>query len=144
MQTNKTEAKQITWKKMILNDLKAQGFSTIAAKIKSITSDHNSVNVRSENLFKAERETLEGILREYQSGRFDGMTDSYVYDDTHSKPRTCRFVFLRNEFSEDIKAKIAGELLIDNGVSDDASSMAKLGIWYDVAIWRRLSDLEAA
>lgn len=138
-------AKQQTFKKIILDDLKAQGLQVIAAKINSIRyetfSMGSAVRVEARNLFKRERETLERILREYQHGSFDGMTDCYNYEES-KKPRSAKWVTLNHEFSEEVKAEVKANLAHMFGVTDNESAQAKFGQWYDVVVWRKLQELE--
>jgi spore coat polysaccharide biosynthesis predicted glycosyltransferase SpsG len=94
-------------------------------------------------MWRHERQKLEKILHQYTDGNFDGMTDSYVYKEgSAKKPMTCKYAFLRNEFSKDVKAIISENLKINWGVSDDKECMAKRGIWMDQAIYQDLSALD--
>lgn len=137
-----------TFKKIILDDLKAQGLGHIAAKITSIRyrafAGGDSVDVSAVNLVKAEREKLEGILREYQYGKFDGMQDLYEYDrEPATKSRQAKFVSLSHEWTQDMKERIKVTLAKDWDITDDQSAMARMGCWYDQASHRLLSQLEA-
>ena len=137
-----------TFKKIILDDLKSQKLDHIAAKIKSIRyetfANGNSVDVNTVNLFFGEREALEKILRKYESGSFDGMTDMYSYDNRREDvERQAKFVHLRNEYSEVIRNAAKEWLKNEMGVTDDASAQHKMACWYDTAIWRTIQGLNS-
>lgn len=140
--------KQPTFKKIILDDLKKSGLFDIIPKIKSITFDQfaggNSVNVRGENLFKSERETLEKLLSKYQYGHFDGMIDLYEYSNRRSDlPRQAKFVNLRNEFSEVIYKTAKHHLENSMNIIDDKTAQDKWSCWYDQAVWRIIQEIES-
>jgi hypothetical protein len=93
-----------TFKKIILDDLKAQGLSGISQKVKSITyhkySGGSSVTVEAQNLQDEERETLKKILSNYEDGTFNPMEDIYEYKKSLvKKERTAKYVFLNNTAS---------------------------------------------
>jgi hypothetical protein len=138
-----------TFKKIIFDDLKAQGLGHFCDKITSVRyksySMGNSLNVDSINLFKSDREKLEKFLDAYQYGEFDGMDDSYNYTgNPANKERQAKYVFLNNRFTDDIKEKVKAELKNKFEVIDDTSAMKKFSCWYDQATWRTLSDMEQA
>ena len=86
-----------TFKKIILDDLKAQGLDRIACKIKSITHEHyangNTLRVSTWVISQGDRTVLQSILNEYKEGYFDGMTDSYVRKPC-TKERSAMFIDL--------------------------------------------------
>lgn len=90
-----------TFKKIILDDLKAQGRKDIADKIYSVKyksfSGGDSVDVYARNLTDAEYTFVENLLYQYQDGYFDSMQDMYVYDRENKKTRTAKYLFVRNE-----------------------------------------------
>lgn len=134
-----------TFKKIILDDLKSQGLHSIVKKIKSIKyetfSMGDSVDVKAVNLTKTERTKLESILREYQHGSFDGMTDCYNYEKS-SKERSAKYVHLHHEFTEDVKNRVKEYLKSMYEVTNDQESQAKFRIWYDNLVWRKCNELE--
>lgn len=141
----KTE-KRVTFKKLILDDLKSQGLHSIASKIKSITYESfsmgDAVRVETLNLFKSERETLENLLYDYKYGTFDSMTDcSGIKENTANKARRAKYVTLNNKFTQDIKDDIKDLLRIDWDITDDATAKDKRGEWYDTLVWRELNKL---
>lgn len=134
-----------TFKKIILDDLKSQKLHSIVAKIKSIKYDSfsmgDSVDVTAVNLTKTEREKLESILREYQHGSFDGMTDCYNYSKS-SKERSAKYVHLRHEFTEDVKERVKADLKAHYDITNDKEAQAKFNCWYDNLVWRKCNELE--
>lgn len=140
-------AKEKTFKTIIMDDLKAQGLAHIAQKITSITyksySGGCSVDVSSVNLFKADREKLESILKDYEQGSFDGMQDLYEYKKgPTTKERLVKYAFLRNEFTQEIKDGVKLILANQWDIIDDTTAQAKMGVWYDQATHRILQQLE--
>jgi hypothetical protein len=90
-----------TFKKIILEDLKAQNLDSIAKKIKSITlqtySMGSTLHVSTSGLTDSERTTLKNVLEEYQDGHFNGMEDIYEYKKgAQKKERTAKYVNLQN------------------------------------------------
>jgi hypothetical protein len=139
--------KQPTFKKLILDNLKAMNRQDIAKKINSITyrsySMGDSVDVRATDLGKEQRETLEALLNEYQDGHFDGMQDLYVYNRTVNKPRTAKYVHLVHEFTPETKAKLTA--MIENKwdiPADDRECFKKFNQWRDAVLWRFMSEMQ--
>ena len=70
----------------------------------SITSDSysggNSVRIEWEDGHTCE--SVENIVEKYQLGRFDGMTDSYTYDNRMSDIPQVKYVQFQRLFSENI------------------------------------------
>jgi hypothetical protein len=135
-----------TFKKIILDNLKANGHGAIAAKIKSVKyssySGGDSVRVLAVNLVKPERELLEAILRDYQYGSFDGMTDCYNYDNRDPKvERQAKYVFLNTEFTPDVIESVKATLRDEYLVTDDKSAHEKRGRWYESAVWADCCEL---
>lgn len=138
------KTKKTTFKKLILDELKAMGRQDIASKITSITSSvysgGSSIDVRAVNLFKAEREVLNALLDTYTDGDFDGMTDSYTYKET-SREHTVKYAFLNNVFSEEIINAVKARLEKEYGITDNKSCFEKKHIWLDQAIHMVCVDL---
>lgn len=137
--------KKPTFKKLILDDLKAQGHHTIAAKIKSIRYESfsmgSSVDVDGVDLFKEEREILKSLLDDYTYGTFDPYTDcSGVKENTANKVRRAKYVHLNNEFSNPVKEKAIVHLGNYYGIFDDETAQEKRRCWYDTALWRVMSE----
>jgi hypothetical protein len=139
--------KQRTFKKIIFDDLKKRDLHHIIYAIKSVRyetfSMGNALRVQTLNLFKSDRAILESILKGYEYGRFDAMTDYSYSEKDPTKERQAKYVTLTNEFSDVIKQAAKHHLEQDLGVTDDKSAQDKLGIWYDTAIWRTLQNLES-
>lgn len=136
-----------TFKKLILDDLKAQGRKDIADKIRRIRyssfAGGDAVDVYAVDLFKNEREFLSKLLKEYEPGYFDGMTDCYYYNTEKStKPRTAKYVHLHHEFSETIKDIIKERLEARWDIIDDESAQKRRQLWYDQAVWMDCNALK--
>jgi hypothetical protein len=137
--------KQPTFKKLILEELKAKGHHAIAGKIKSIKyrsfSMGDAVDVSAVNLWKSEREILEDLLSEYRAGSFNSMEDMYEYKKgPDKKPRTAKYVHLDNEFSPDIKDDVKAMLALD-GITDNDTAYKRRGHWFDQVVWLEIRDL---
>ena len=131
-----------TFKAFLRNELKQRGLSRIATRIKSVTTDNNSVRVMTIDLFRQDRELLQSILDEYTQGSFDGMQDMYIYDSSkESKEFSFKYAFLNNSFSDDVEEKVKDTLRLKYDVIDDKTSMARLGRWYNAALWQELTKL---
>lgn len=107
---NKMIAKQPTFKKLILDELKAAGLSLIASKITSIRfksyAGGCSVNVTAKDCVKEEREQLEKIVDNYQECDFDGMQDLQTYRiNKASHPFRAKYAFVRYENTPEFEAK---------------------------------------
>lgn len=136
-----------TFKKIILDDLKAQGRADIVKKIKSIRyesySGGDSVSVQAENLFKTDRDFLSSLLKEYQHGFFDGMNDIYNYVRSE-KERSAKYVFLYVSFTEDVKEYVKKELEKEWGIVDDQTAQKKRHCRYDICVHQDIMALESS
>lgn len=134
-----------TFKKIFLSELKAAGRKDIAAKVKSVRTDHNSVTIETIDLFKSDREFVETLLSKYKMGHFNGMNDSYEYDNRRTDvARQYMYVFLNNGFSEGVKELVKKDLAEKWEITNDATALKKRGAWFDQIVWRDLCQLEAA
>ncbi len=136
-----------TFKKIILDDLKEQGLHRIVNKITSIKyksySGGCSVDVKTVNLFKTDREILKNILDQYKDGDFNSMEDIYEYrKDGPVKERYAKYVFLNNEFTQDIKDKIKEVLAVQWDIHNDKDCMEKSRCWYDQKVHQLINELE--
>jgi len=86
---------------MIRKHLKANG---IACTVKSENyAGGNSVNVWIADPLPATRAQIELYLAQFEYGSFDGMTDSYNYDNRRDDIPQVRFVFLNSEYSDEMR-----------------------------------------
>lgn len=135
-----------TFKKLILDELKSKNLNGVIQKINSIRyssfSMGDAVDVHSTDLVKSEREQLEGILKEYQSGSFNSWDDIYEYRKEKSRARTAKYVHLHNQFSSEVKEKVKKDLEENFQVTDYQSSWSNLGCDYETAVHRKLFQLE--
>lgn len=137
-----------TFKKLILDDIKARGLDHIAKKVTSIKyksfSGGDSVDVSIKNAWKSERETLKNLLDEYHDGHFNGMIDCYEYKETN-KARTAKYVHYQNEFSPEHYEAAQKYLLDEYGIQkgDDDRASEVLGRWYNESVRKVLWDAES-
>lgn len=90
--------------KLIRAHLKAQGIKArVTSDSASMTS---SVNVDLSDELHPTVEKVEAYCKQYQQGHFDGMDDSYHYSNTRDDLPQARFVFVRNDLSEEMRAEI--------------------------------------
>ena len=90
--------------KLIRAHLKAQGIKArVTSDSASMTS---SVNVELTDELHPVVEAVEAYAKQYQQGHFDGMTDSYDYSNRRDDLPQVRFVFVRNERSEEMQASL--------------------------------------
>lgn len=127
-------------KKIIMDELNLKNLERIAEKITSIRSDYSSLNVKTKDLYRKDRETFYDLLMEYQHGYFDGMTDCYIFEGSN-KERSFKFVFLNNEFSENTILKVKSDLREKYNVIDDQSSQKVFGNWFDTIVHKKCCEL---
>lgn len=135
-----------TFKKIILDDLKANGLAHVIPKIKSVRystfAGGDSVSVRATDLFGPDRDKVEALLREYQYGTFNGSIDMYEYDKEKStKERTAKFVSLQVDTSPELEAHIIAILKHQWDIVDDATAQERMSCWYDTAKHRIANKL---
>jgi hypothetical protein len=82
-----------------------------------------------------ERNELESFCNKYQYGHFDGMTDCYEYSNTNENVPQAKFVFVRVDYSDEIKAEAAAYIANINGIEewkrDQYVYMVIMGSWGD-------------
>lgn len=134
-----------TFKKIILDDMKANGLGHLVPKIKSIRYESysmgSSVRVKSLDLFKEEKAAMESLLAKYQYGHFDGMQDLYEISNSRDDIRQAKFVFLNNEYSEPVKRAVDVYLEKVFGVTDDETAQKKMHCWKDSAVWQTIQKV---
>lgn len=141
--------KRPTFKKLILDDIKAAGHVLIAKKIRSITYDSfangDAVRVRALCLRKKERELLDELLEDYRDGKFDSYEDIYVPKgrEQRTKLRTAKYVFLNNEWPDNIKEAAWSDLKkhYGNEIDDIGECLRITGRWKDQLIYEFLNNL---
>lgn len=90
--------------KLIRQDLKARG---IPARVTSESySMGNNVNVAVTDIDPKTFEELEKAYAKYQYGHFDGMTDMYEYSNSRDDIPQTKYLFVRNEISDEMKQRI--------------------------------------
>jgi len=138
--------KQPTFKKLILDELKQKGLTSIVKKIKSVRystyAGGSSLDVTIIDPTKTEREALKPIVEQYQAGHFNGMEDIYEYREVKTA-RSVKYAFMNVEYSDAAKAEVAEEIKQKFGVSDDAESMKTFGCWLSQAIFREIQKKES-
>lgn len=130
-----------SFKKLILDELKESDFSSVVKKIKSIRSKSysggSSLDVDAVDLNKKERDYLDSIVKSYQYGSFDSMNDIYVYSEKENRrPKTVKYAFLNVEYSTELKAKMAEDLLEKFDVSDNERAWEVFNCDLNTVIYR--------
>ena len=87
---------------------------------------------------------IEKLIRKYEAGHFDGMTDMYNYD--YAKTGiTAKYIFVERHISDDVwekaKQKIAQDFDIAD-ISDESLWQKKFNAWSGVMTHRYLDDRE--
>ena len=99
--------------KQVRAHLKAQGIKgTVKASKAAGTS---SLRISLANGSPSVVEAVTEFANQYQYGNFDGMTDSYYYDNVTELPQV-RFVFVEADFDNDIKQKALDALSKEFGL----------------------------
>jgi hypothetical protein len=120
--------------KLIRAKLKEHG---IKAKVRaSSASMTSSVDITIlQDLSPAALEEVKSFCNRFQSGHFDGMTDSYEYSNSRDDIPQVKFVFISVEYSDEIKAKAKAYIADINGIDeydrDRYEWMALNGSWGD-------------
>ena len=90
--------------KLIRAELKKHGIKgRVTSDSASMTS---SVNVDLSDELQATVDKVEAHCKQYQEGHFDGMIDCYEYSNRRDDIPQARFVFVRNDLSEELRAEI--------------------------------------
>lgn len=88
---------------MIRKHLKENG---IKAKVTSQNySGGNSINVKTYDLLPATEKLVNEYLGQFEYGHFDGMTDCYNYSNVRDEIPQVKFVFLNNEYTNELLQK---------------------------------------
>jgi hypothetical protein len=93
--------KKVTAAQMIRQILKAN-FPSIKF---SVTSDHNSVNIRYTDGVTTKE--VEALVKDFQYGHFNGMEDIYEYINVNKDIPQVRFLFVNRDMSDNVEADIA-------------------------------------
>jgi len=135
---------KLTFKKALFLDLQKRGLSHIIPHIKSVKTSSYSMgssgDVYAFNLFKKDRVALDAVVKSYQYGTFDSMTDCAGICEV-STPVSYKHCFLNQEFTQDIKDVVLAKLAAD-GITDNETAQKRRGQWLDMVVWRELSELE--
>jgi hypothetical protein len=102
---------------MIRKHLKA---NNIKARVRASSySMGSSVTVTIlEDVLPATADVIRGYVNQFQYGSFDGMTDSYDYDNRREDLPQVKFTFVELERSDEIKAEAREYLSHIDGLSD--------------------------
>jgi hypothetical protein len=130
--------------KGIRTHLKAQGLS--ARVTSSNFSMGSSVDIHVTDLPPEIRKSVEDYCRDYQSGHFDGMTDSYEYSNRRKDIPQAKFVHVTNEMSDGMREAIFQHLRAYWAGGDklretyrDAQSIQFHGEWVSTQVHRQFS-----
>ena len=94
----------------------------------------DSVDIYVEDLSPSMTEKLKDEFSKYQYGHFDGMTDSYDYDNCDDSIPQTKYLFVNNDFSDKMKNKAIQYLLDNYGVKDDETAQKCFGNWFDIVV----------
>uniref|UniRef100_A0A6M3LPK1 Large polyvalent protein associated domain-containing protein n=1 Tax=viral metagenome TaxID=1070528 RepID=A0A6M3LPK1_9ZZZZ len=129
--------------------------ATAAALIKKILKKeypHIKFSVRSDNFSMGNSvdvswtdgiptSAIDGFLRQFEQGTFDGMTDCYNYDNTADRPQA-KYVHSNRHISESIRLQAEKDLCEIAGVEYIDSNMRLWDEWLSTQVWRRLSKMD--
>ena len=120
-----------TFKKLILDELKALKRGDIVSKIRSIKSSYSSINIYTTDLEPEQTIALQCVVAKYKMGKFDGMIDSYDYSNVIKDLPQVQYVFINNDFSE--KAKETAKEFLKNtwATVNDQEALDKFGFYFD-------------
>jgi len=119
---------------MIRAELKKHG---ISAKVTSEAySMGTSIRVHiKQDLMPAARKEIESFAHRFQYGHFDGMTDSYEYNNRIDGLPQAKFVFVEVHYSDEIKADARAYIETIRSIEphevDRYAHMALIGYWGD-------------
>lgn len=94
----------------------------------------DNVNVEVEDLSPSMTQKLIEEFAKYQYGHFDGMTDSYNYDNCDSSIPQTKYLFVNNSYSDIMRNKAIEHLIRVHNVYDDTTAQECFGRWYDNVI----------
>lgn len=126
---------------LIRKELKAAGIKA------SVTSKNysggDSVDVTMVDQTPDARKLAETICNKYQYGHFDGMNDIYEYSNTRKDIPQTKYLFVRNEMSEDMKQRVYDHLRAGWGggealpaLYNDGCNVRFQGDWASSLVWR--------
>ena len=119
---------------MIRAELKVRG---IKASVRSASgSMTSSVDVTiKQDVTPEQYSEITGFANKFQYGHFDGMTDMYEYSNTNDDLPQAKFVFVRVDYSDEIRAEVKAYIANINGINDYERGryehMAISGSWGD-------------
>lgn len=124
--------------KMIRAELKKNG---IAATVRARSySGGSSVDVTiTEDVLPATKHAVEEFCSRFQQGHFDGMTDSYDYSNRRDDLPQVRFVFVRVDYSDELRTAAREYVAAINGIDewqrDQYVNLVIAGRWDDGEFW---------
>ena len=87
------------------------------------------------------KSAINGFLRQFEQGTFDGMTDCYNYDNHADHPQA-KYVHAQRHISESIRLQAEKDLCELAGVEYTGSNMRLWDEWLSTQVWRRLSKMD--
>jgi len=137
-----------TFKKIILDDLKARGLIGLAKKIKSIRyetfSMGDAVRITAYDMTESQRGKLTEFVDRYKKTDFNSMDDSTTFRKERADvERRTHFITINFEYSIELKAKVAADLAAE-GVIDDPSALKKYDLDFFVIQRRKLLAVQGA
>lgn len=118
---------------------------TVSAKSESFSLG-DSVRIRMENQPPAVFRKIEKHAKQYQYGHFDGMSDMYEYSNKDSSIPQSKYVFVDNDYSDEVKqkawdfirARFAGGDAAPQKLRDCNGAFQFHGEWPDTFVYRFL------
>lgn len=89
-------------------------------------------------------ESVEKVVRKYEYGSFDGMTDCYNYDNSRSDIPQAKYVLVQREISNDVYSKVEADIAKNYGLenpSDENEWFKKFGFWKNSVVSREIREM---
>lgn len=126
---------------LIRKDLKELGLKN--AKVHSTSfAGGNAVDVYVYNVNPKFLEKIESRYAKYEYGHFDGMTDSYNYDNVHKDIPQVKFLMVHNERTPDMLLEIHNYRKKMYNVTTDEQCMREWNCWLSQLDWKVFNDKE--
>lgn len=126
-----------------IRELLKKEFPTVKFSVRSRNfSMGDAVDISYEN--GPTYEQVDELVRKFQYGHFDGMTDMYEYSNSRSDIPQAKYVQIRREISPEIRAEVKAKIAKDFGIEnpeDEQEWQRVFRSWSDQVIWREISKM---
>lgn len=124
---------------LIRKDLKELGLKN--SKVHSTSfAGGNAVDVYVYNVNPKFLEKLESRYAKYEYGHFDGMTDSYNYDNVHKDIPQVKFLMIHNERTPELIKAVESYRKNIYGITTDEQCMRERNCWLSQLDWTCFGD----